>query len=210
MKNKKYFLLKKIFDHIWALVGLFVLAPLFILIALLIKLDSRGPIFFKQRRIGRHKKEFKILKFRTMKIETPGNVPTHQMKDAKMYITRVGKFLRKTSLDELPQFINILKGDMSFVGPRPALYNQDDLVFEREKHGVHEVYPGVTGWAQVNGRDTLPIPQKAALDGEYIKHFGFFTDFKLLIKTVLAILKSDGVVEGGTGTLESKHGDSPS
>jgi O-antigen biosynthesis protein WbqP len=129
------------------------------------------------------------------------------MKDPGKYITRIGKVLRKTSLDELPQFINILKGDMSFVGPRPALYNQDDLVIEREKYGVHRVLPGVTGWAQVNGRDTLPIPDKAKLDGEYIKHFGLWTDAKLLVKTVFAIVKSDGVVEGGTGTLESNRKD---
>jgi O-antigen biosynthesis protein WbqP len=202
-----YYIIKRIFDFIYALVGLIILAPLFLLIGLLIKIDSKGPIFFTQRRIGKAKKEFKMLKFRTMKIDTPHNVPTHLMKDPDKYITRVGKVLRKTSLDELPQFINIFKGDMSFVGPRPALYNQDDLVAEREKYGVHQVLPGVTGWAQVNGRDTLPIPEKAKLDGEYIKHFSLWTDFKLLIKTVIAIIKSDGVVEGGTGTLEAKGKD---
>jgi len=202
-----YYNIKRIFDFVYALVGLVILAPIFLLIGLLIKLDSKGPIFFTQRRIGKAKKEFNMLKFRTMKINTPDNVPTHLMKDPNKYITRVGKILRKTSLDELPQFVNILKGDMSFVGPRPALYNQDDLVAEREKYGVHQVLPGVTGWAQVNGRDTLPIPEKAKLDGEYIKHFSFWTDFKLLIKTVIAIIKSDGVVEGGTGTLEAKGKD---
>jgi O-antigen biosynthesis protein WbqP len=205
-----YYYIKRIFDFIYAFIGLVLLSPVFIFIGLLIKLDSRGPIFFTQRRIGQHKKEFKMLKFRTMKSDTPSNVPTHLMKEPGKYITCVGKVLRKTSLDELPQFINILKGDMSFVGPRPALYNQDDLVAEREKYGVHQVLPGVTGWAQVNGRDTLPIPDKAKLDGEYIKHFGLWTDFKLLVKTVISILKSDGVVEGGTGTLESNNKDLPS
>ena len=198
-----YYTIKRIFDFVYALLGLIVLMPLFVLIGLIIKIDSKGPIFFTQRRIGKDKKEFKMLKFRTMRSDTPHNVPTHLMKEPGKYITRVGKVLRKTSLDELPQFINILKGDMSFVGPRPALYNQDDLVKEREKYGVHKVLPGVTGWAQINGRDTLPIPDKAKLDGEYIKHFGLWTDAKLLVKTVFAILKSDGVVEGGTGALES-------
>lgn len=202
-----YFKVKRIFDFMYALIGLIVLMPLFVLIGLIIKIDSKGPIFFAQRRIGKDQKEFKMLKFRTMRSDTPHNIPTHLMKEPGKYITRVGKILRKTSLDELPQFINILKGDMSFVGPRPALYNQDDLVEEREKYGVHKVLPGVTGWAQVNGRDTLPIPDKAKLDGEYIKHFGLWTDAKLLIKTVFAILKSDGVVEGGTGTLENTSKD---
>jgi O-antigen biosynthesis protein WbqP len=205
-----YYYIKRIFDFIYAFIGLILLSPIFILIGILIKLDSKGPILFTQRRIGQHKKEFKLLKFRTMKSDAPSYLPTHLMKEPGKYITRVGKVLRKTSLDELPQFINILKGDMSFVGPRPALYNQDDLVAEREKYGVHIVLPGVTGWAQVNGRDTLPIPDKAKLDGEYIKHFGLCTDFKLLMKTVVAILKSDGVVEGGTGTLESINKDIPS
>ena len=200
-----YYYIKRIFDFTYALIGLILLSPIFMFIGFLIKLDSRGPIFFTQRRIGQHKIEFKMLKFRTMKSDAPHNVPTHLMKDPGKYITRIGKVLRKTSLDELPQFINILKGDMSFVGPRPALYNQDDLVIEREKYGVHRVLPGVTGWAQVNGRDTLPIPDKAKLDGEYIKHFGLWTDAKLLVKTVFAILKSEGVVEGGTGMLESSH-----
>ncbi len=199
-----YFYTKRIFDFIYALFGLIILAPLFLIIGFLIKLDSRGPVFFTQRRIGKDKIEFKMFKFRTMKIDTPHNVPTHLMKEPSKYITRVGKILRKTSLDELPQFINILKGDMSFVGPRPALYNQDDLVAEREKYGVHQVLPGVTGWAQVNGRDTLPIQEKAKLDGEYIKHFSLWTDFKLLLKTLVAIIKSEGVVEGGTGALEAK------
>ena len=202
-----YFKVKRIFDFMYALIGLIVLMPLFALIGFFIKIESRGPIFFIQRRIGKDKKEFNMLKFRTMRRDTPDNVPTHQMKEPGKYITRVGKVLRKTSLDELPQFINILKGDMSFVGPRPALYNQDDLVNEREKYGVHRVLPGVTGWAQVNGRDTLPIPDKAILDGEYIKQFGLWTDAKLLVKTVFAILKSDGVVEGGTGALENSHTD---
>ena len=200
-----YFYIKRIFDFIYALSGLILLMPIFLVIGTLIKLDSKGPIFFSQRRIGKDKNEFKMLKFRTMKSDAPHNVPTHLMKDPGKYITRIGKILRKTSLDELPQFFNILKGDMSFVGPRPALYNQDDLVLEREKYGVYKVLPGVTGWAQVNGRDTLPIPDKAKLDGEYIKHFGLWTDAKLLAKTVFAILKSEGVVEGGTGTLESSH-----
>ena len=201
-----YYSIKRIFDFIYALIGLIVLMPLFVLVGVIIKIDSKGPIFFTQRRIGKDKKEFKMLKFRTMRIDTPDNVPTHLMKEPGKYITRIGKFLRKTSLDELPQFINILKGDMSFVGPRPALYNQDDLVEAREKYGVHQVLPGVTGWAQVNGRDTLPIPDKAKLDGEYIKHFGLRTDAKLLLKTVFAILKSEGVVEGGTGALENDEG----
>jgi len=167
------------------------------LIGLLIKLDSRGPIFFKQRRIGIHKKEFILIKFRTMRKETPSNVPTHLMKEYNQYITRVGKVLRKLSLDELPQLINILKGEMSFIGPRPALYNQDDLIAERDKYNVHNVVPGITGWAQVNGRDSLSIPDKAYFDGEYIKRFSLKLDLIIWLRTLNVVLTVAGVVEGG-------------
>ncbi len=197
-----YLLFKRIADTFISFVGLIVLSPIFIVLMILIKLDSKGPILFKQNRIGRHKKHFKIYKFRTMRIDTPKDIPTHMLDNPDQWITKMGKFLRKTSLDELPQIINILKGDMSIVGPRPALWNQDDLVVERDKYDVHKLYPGLTGYAQINGRDELPIPDKAALDGYYVQHIGLWLDIKIFFGTIIKIFKSEGVVEGGTGTLE--------
>ncbi|MEX6700361.1 sugar transferase [Peribacillus frigoritolerans] len=188
--------IKKMIDFILSLLGLIILSPFFIILILCIKLDSRGPVFFKQRRIAINKSEFYILKFRTMKIDTPKDTPTHLLKNPESYITRVGKFLRKTSLDELPQILNILKGEMSIIGPRPALWNQYDLIKERDKYKANDVAPGLTGWAQINGRDELPIKEKAALDGEYIKKMSFLFDMKVLFLTLLSVLKSQGVKEG--------------
>ena len=191
-----YKVIKYTLDFIIAFIGFIVLFPLFLIIALIIKCTSRGPILFKQRRIGRNKKIFKIYKFRTMRIDTPKDTPTHLLENPDIYITKIGKFLRKTSLDELPQIINILFGQMSIVGPRPALWTQDDLIAERDKYGVNELRPGLTGWAQINGRDELPIPVKAALDGEYVKRQGLFFDIKIFFKTVFIVLKHKGVKEG--------------
>lgn len=194
-----YIKIKRGLDFILALAGMIVLSPVFILLALLIKLDSKGPIFFKQKRVGIHKSHFYILKFRTMRTDTPKDMPTHLLQNPDQYITKMGKFLRKTSLDELPQIINILKGDMSIIGPRPALWNQYDLIAERDKYGANDILPGLTGWAQINGRDELEIDVKAKLDGEYVKKMSFAFDVKCFVGTIFAVLKSDGVVEGGTG-----------
>ena len=203
MKNKEnYVKIKRIIDFAMSLIGLIVLSPIFLILMLAIKMDSPGPILFKQKRVGLHKTHFDILKFRTMKIDTPKDMPTHMLSNPEQYITRVGKFLRKTSLDELPQIINILKGDMSIIGPRPALWNQYDLLEERDNYGANDVVPGLTGWAQINGRDELEIPIKAKLDGEYVEKMSFAFDVKCFFGTILSVLKSDGVVEGGTGTLE--------
>ena len=200
-----YLFVKRFYDYVLSLIGLIVLSPLFLLIIILIKIDSKGPILFKQKRIGRNKKHFFIYKFRSMKIDTPRETPTHMLENPEQWITKVGKFLRKTSLDELPQFINILKGDMSIIGPRPALWNQYDLVEERDKYHVHKLYPGLTGYAQIHGRDAITIPDKAKLDGYYVEHISLWLDIKIFFGTVISIFKSDGVVEGGTGTLEKKH-----
>ena len=197
-----YKTVKKILDRVLALLGLIILSPLFLLLMLAIKLDSRGPVFFKQKRMGIHKSHFFILKFRTMRIDTPKDTPTHLLSNPKQYITKVGGFLRKTSLDELPQIINILKGDMAIVGPRPALWNQYDLIAERDKYGANDILPGLTGWAQINGRDELPIDVKARLDGEYVQKIGFLMDLRCLLGTVVSVAKQEGVVEGGTGELE--------
>ena len=194
-----YLKVKRIVDIILSLVGLIILAPLFLLLIILIKIDSKGPVLFTQKRVGIHKSHFQILKFRTMKIDTPKDVPTHKLDNSDQYITQMGKFLRKTSLDELPQIINILKGDMSIIGPRPALYNQYDLIKERDKYGVNDVIPGLTGWAQINGRDELPIEEKARLDAEYVKKMSFAFDVRCFFGTIFSVLRSDGVVEGGTG-----------
>lgn len=192
---------KRKIDFILALTGLIVLSPLFIGIMVMIKLESKGPVFFKQKRVGIHQSHFNILKFRTMRIDTPKDTPTHLLADPDQYITKIGKFLRKTSLDELPQIINILKGEMAIIGPRPALWNQYDLIEEREKYQANNVLPGLTGWAQINGRDELPIEYKAQLDGEYIKKMTFWMDVRCFIGTIFSVLKSHGVVEGGTGTM---------
>ncbi|CAH0211977.1 sugar transferase [Peribacillus sp. Bi134] len=195
---KVYPKVKRGFDFLLAFFAIFVLWPFFLIIAIMIKLSSDGPVLFKQKRIGRHKRVFYILKFRTMRIEAPKDMPTHLLQDPSTFITSIGKFLRKTSLDELPQLINILKGDMSFVGPRPALWNQYDLIEERDKYGANYIFPGLTGWAQINGRDELPIKIKARLDGEYVKRMGILFDLEVFIKTVFSVLKSEGVKEGAT------------
>lgn len=188
--------IKRIIDFIISFIGFIVLIPVFLILIICIKIDSKGPILFKQRRIGIHKSEFNILKFRTMRIDTPKDTPTHLLENPEIYITKVGKFLRKTSLDELPQIINIIKGEMSIVGPRPALWNQYDLIEERDKYGANDVVPGLTGWAQINGRDELPIEVKASLDGEYVKKASLMFDMKCFFMTFVKVLKSDGVVEG--------------
>lgn len=193
---------KRGIDLVLSLAGLIILSPLFLLLILAVKLDSRGPVFFRQKRVGIHKSHFNILKFRTMKIDTPKDMPTHLLKDPDQYITKVGRFLRKSSLDELPQIVNILKGDMSIVGPRPALWNQYDLIAERDRYGANDVRPGLTGWAQINGRDELEIPVKAKLDGEYVKKMGFLMDARCFFGTFLSVLRGDGVVEGGTGNMK--------
>jgi O-antigen biosynthesis protein WbqP len=198
-----YFAFKRFYDTIGALIGMVLLSPIFLILIILIKLDSKGPIFFKQKRIGRDKKHFNILKFRTMKIDSPKDTPTHLLKNPDQYITRLGRFLRKSSLDELPQIINILKGNMSIIGPRPALWNQYDLIEERDKYNVHKLYPGITGYAQIKGRDTLPIRDKAKLDGYYVKHISLWLDIKIFILTFVSVFRSDGIIEGGTGSLEN-------
>jgi len=195
---------KWVMDRLLALIGLIVLLPIFLILMIVIKIDSRGPILFKQKRVGKNKKHFNILKFRTMRIDTPKDTPTHLLENPEQQITRVGKFLRKTSLDELPQIINILKGNMSIIGPRPALWNQDDLIAERDKYKANDIYPGLTGYAQIHGRDELPIDEKAKLDGYYVKNIGLWLDIKIFFGTIFSIFKSEGVVEGGTGTLEKE------
>ena len=197
--------MKRFFDLFISIIGLIILSPVFLILIIWIKLDSKGPILFKQKRVGIHKTHFHILKFRTMKIDTPKDTPTHLLKNPEQYITRAGKFLRKTSLDELPQIINIIKGDMAIVGPRPALWNQYDLIEERDKYGANDIRPGLTGWAQVNGRDELEIPVKAALDGEYVKKMGILMDIKCIFKTVIQIFTHEGVVEGGTGSMKKEN-----
>lgn len=193
---------KRAMDFLLSLVGLIVLSPVFLALIIAIRLDSPGPVLFRQKRVGIHKSHFQILKFRTMRIDTPKDTPTHLLKNPEQYITRVGKFLRRTSLDELPQILNILKGDMAVVGPRPALWNQYDLIAERDKYGANDVRPGLTGWAQINGRDELEIPVKARLDGEYVKKMGPVMDLRCFLGTFLSVLRADGVVEGGTGSMK--------
>jgi len=184
--------------------GGIVLLPVFFVIAIAIVIDDPGPIFFKQKRVGKNKKLFWLHKFRSMKVKTP-DVPTHLLENPEQYITRVGRFLRKTSLDELPQVYDILFNKMSIIGPRPALWNQDDLIAERDKYGANDIKPGLTGWAQINGRDELEIPVKAALDGEYVKKMSFRFDCKCFFGTIKSVLKSDGVVEGGTGEMKKQE-----
>lgn len=196
-----YQCIKRGIDFLLSLLAVIILSPLLLILCAAIKLESRGPVLFKQKRVGIHKKYFMILKFRTMRIDTPKDMPTHLLQNPEQYITKVGRFLRKTSLDELPQIINILKGDMAFIGPRPALWNQEDLIAERDKYNANDILPGLTGWAQINGRDELEIPVKAAYDGEYVRKMSFLFDLRCLFGTVLSVLKRDGVVEGGTGSL---------
>jgi len=195
-----YLKIKRLIDIILSGIGLIVLSPIFLTIIIAIKLDSKGPVLFKQKRVGIHKTHFNILKFRTMRIDTPKDTPTHLLTNPEQWITKVGKFLRKTSLDELPQIINIFKGEMSIIGPRPALWNQYDLITERDKYGANDVPVGLTGWAQINGRDELEIEVKAKLDGEYVKKIGLIMDVKCFFGTIFSVLRSDGVVEGGTGS----------
>lgn len=198
-KQKKYLPMKRIIDLLLSGGAIILFSPLLVGIAIAIKLDSPGPVLFKQKRVGKDKKLFEIYKFRTMRTDTPSNMPTHMLEEPQQYITRVGRFLRKTSLDELPQLFNILKGDMYVVSTRPALWNQYDLIEERDKYGVHQIAPGLTGWAQINGRDELEIPVKARFDGEYIEKLGFWMDLKCFFGTIISVLKHEGVVEGGTG-----------
>lgn len=187
--------MKRLFDFVMSLIGIVVLSPIILIVALAVKFTSPGPMLFKQRRIGKNNVEFEIYKFRTMRIDTP-NVPTHLLENPEQWITPVGKFLRKTSLDELPQLFNILKGEMSIVGPRPALYNQIDLKEMRTEAGVHKLVPGLTGWAQINGRDEIPLSLKVKLDKEYLMKKGFFFDIKIIFMTALSVIKSEGVQEG--------------
>lgn len=202
---KVYPIVKRVMDFILSLIGMIILLPIFIILALIIKLDSKGPVLFKQKRIGKNKKEFYILKFRTMRTDTPKDMPTHMLKNPDMFITKVGRVLRKTSLDELPQIINILKGDMSIVGPRPALWNQYDLIEERDIYGANDIYPGLTGWAQVNGRDELPINIKASFDREYVERMCLIFDMKVILDTIFSVLKSEGIKEGTSSANESRE-----
>lgn len=196
--------IKWILDRLLSLIAGILFFPFFLLFALIIKCSSRGPILFKQKRIGKNKKPFMIWKFRTMKIDAPHDTPTHMLNDPDQYITKFGKFLRKTSMDELPQIYNILFGKMSIIGPRPALWNQYDLIAERDKYGVNKLFPGLTGWAQIHGRDELEIAEKAKLDGEYVKKFGFIIDVKCFFGTIKSVFKHEGVVEGGTGEMHKE------
>ena len=195
---------KRVLDVFLSGLGIMLLIPVWIILFIAIKLDSKGPVFFKQKRVGKGKKHFNIIKYRTMKIDTPKDVPTHLLTTPEQYITRVGKFLRRTSLDELPQIFNIFMGTMSIIGPRPALYNQYDLIAERDKYGVNDITPGLTGWAQINGRDELKIEEKARFDGEYVKKMSFLFDCKCFFGTIFAVVRADGVVEGKIDQVEDK------
>lgn len=197
--------IKRAIDVILSGLGIIILSPLLLILVVAIKVDSKGPVLFKQKRVGIHKSHFYILKFRTMRIDTPKDTPTHLLQNPEQWITKVGGFLRKTSLDELPQIFNIFAGQMSIIGPRPALWNQYDLIEERDKYGANDVLPGLTGWAQINGRDELEIPVKAKLDGEYVQKMSFGFDVKCFFGTITSVLKHEGVVEGGTGAMEKKE-----
>ena len=202
MKKEHYRIIKQVIDRVLAVAALLVLWPLLLLIAIIIKLDSKGPVIFKQKRVGNHKKHFNIYKFRTMRTDTPKDMPTHLLADPNAFLTKSGRKKKKTSLDELPQLFNIAKGDMVIVGPRPALWNQYDLIEERDKYGANDILPGLTGWAQINGRDELEIPVKAKLDGEYVERMSFAFDIKCMVGTFSSVLHAEGVVEGGTGQLK--------
>lgn len=195
---------KRFIDVVLSGLGLIILAIPMGIIAIAIKIEDPGSAIFMQKRVGIHKSYFSLFKFRSMKVATP-DIPTHLMENPEQYITKVGKFIRKTSIDELPQMWNIFKGDMSIIGPRPALWNQDDLIAERDKYGANDVKPGLTGWAQINGRDELEIPVKARLDGDYVKRMGFGMDMRCFFGSIFAVLREDGVVEGGVGKLEKKE-----
>jgi len=198
---------KRFIDLFLSTIGIIVLALPMAILALIIKIDDPGPVFFKQKRVGLHKQHFMLLKYRSMKMSTPHDIPTHMLENPEQYITGVGKFLRRSSLDELPQLFNIWTGKMSIIGPRPSLWNQYDLIEERDKYGANDIKPGLTGWAQINGRDELEIPVKAALDGEYVKKMSFLFDCKCFFGTIFSVLKSDGVVEGGTGSMQKNATD---
>ena len=198
---------KRVVDVIVSFLGLIILSPVYLIVIVAILIDDPGPIFFAQKRIGKNKRFFMLHKFRSMKMSTPHDVPTHMLENPEQYITKVGKFLRKTSLDELPQIWDIFIGNMSIIGPRPALWNQDVLTAERDKYNANDVKPGLTGWAQINGRDELEIPDKARLDGEYVEKISFPFDVKCFIGTISSVAKSEGVVEGGTGEMK-KRGES--
>ena len=196
-----YLKIKRLIDIILSGIGLIILSPVFLVLIIAIKVDSPGPVLFKQKRVGIHKSHFHILKFRTMRIDTPKDTPTHLLENPDQWITKVGRFLRKTSLDELPQIINIFKGEMSIIGPRPALWNQYDLIEERDKYGANDVPVGLTGWAQINGRDELEIDVKARLDGEYVRRRSLIFDAICFFGTIASVLRSRGVIEGGTGVI---------
>lgn len=196
-----YLKIKRLIDIILSGLGLIILAPVFLLLIIAIKVDSKGPVLFKQKRVGINKSHFNILKFRTMRIDTPSDMPTHLLDNPDQWITKVGKFLRKTSLDELPQIWNIFIGEMSIIGPRPALWNQYDLIEERDKYGANDIPVGLTGWAQINGRDELPIEEKAELDGEYVRRRSLWFDAICFLGTITAVLRRKGVIEGGTGVI---------
>lgn len=200
---RKYF--KRILDVILSMPALIVLSPILLIIAILIKLESPGPVFFTQKRVGLYKKCFDIYKFRTMREGTPADVPTHLFENPEQHITKIGKFLRRSSLNELPQLVNIIKGDMSIIGPRPALWNQDDLVELRDKYGANDIRPGLSGCAQINGRDTIDNKTKARFDGGYVRNIGFWFDMRIIIETVLTVINNSGVVEGGTGKQTRKE-----
>ena len=204
---KRYF--KRMFDVILSTIGIIVLIPVWLILAILIVIDDPGPVFFKQKRIGKNrngdKQFFQIYKYRSMKMSTPHDVPTHMLQNPEQYITKIGKFLRKTSLDELPQIFNIWLGQMSIIGPRPALWNQDDLYEERSKYGANDITPGLTGWAQINGRDELEIDAKARMDGEYVEKMSFLFDCKCFFGTIFSVLRHDGVVEGGTAQIHTQE-----
>lgn len=192
-----YIILKRVSDIVLSLLALIILAVPMLIVAAAVKFTSKGPVLFWQKRVGKGKKTFMMPKFRSMYTDTPANMPTHLLNDPKRWITPVGRFIRKTSLDELPQLLSIFKGDMSIVGPRPALWNQDDLIAERDRYGANDIRPGLTGWAQINGRDELPIDVKARLDGEYVEKMSLLFDLRCIALTALKVLKHDGVVEGG-------------
>lgn len=196
---------KRMIDIVLSLIGILVLAIPMLVIAIVIKIDSPGPVFFRQKRIAKGKKHFNIIKFRSMPITAPKDMPTHQLQNAEAMLSRFQRFIRKSSLDELPQLFCIFIGTMSIIGPRPALWNQDDLVAERDKYGANDVKPGLTGWAQINGRDELEISVKARLDGEYVERMSFLFDCKCFFGTIRSVLRSDGVVEGGTGAMKSQE-----
>ncbi|WP_025478328.1 sugar transferase [Enterococcus faecium] len=196
--------LKRGIDFLLSLVGIIVLSPILLILCIAIKIDSKGPVIFKQKRVGKNKSHFYIYKFRTMKVDTPQETPTHLLSNPDFFITRVGKFLRKTSLDELPQLFNILKGDMAVIGPRPALWNQYDLIEERDKYHANDIRPGLTGLAQISGRDELEIDYKARLDGQYTANVTPWMDLKCFFGTIISVFKSDGVVEGGTGSVKKE------